>query len=116
MFRCLCCLLAALSAQAATPLFQSSFEKPGWTALAGVAVPDAAVLHGANKSLRLEAGKSGGDAVVRLEQLPLTIGKRYELSGWVRTEDLSVKDLDRSPVSIGAALTMASMPWDVHSV
>lgn len=117
MMRLLCCLFAALAAQAATPLYQVSFEKPGqdWTALRGVAAADPAVLHGNNKSLRLEASKSGDGPVVRFAPIPLTIGKRYELSGWVRTEDLVVKDVDRSPIAVGAALTMASMPWDVHS-
>jgi hypothetical protein len=110
MLSCLLCLLAA------APVFQSSFEKPGWTSIAGTATPDAAVMHGSNKSLRLEAAKAGGDAVVRLEPVSLAIGKHYELSGWVRTEDLNVKDTGRSPISIGAALTMESMPWDVHSV
>ena len=94
MFRLLCCLSAALAAYGATPLFQSSFEKSnqGWTAVRGKATPDSAVLHGGNKSLRLEAAKSGGDAVVRFAPVSLTIGKRYELSGWVRTEDLTVRD------------------------
>src|SRR5690242_20167404 len=117
MFRLLCCLFAALAAHAATPLFQTSFEKSNqsWTALSGTATPDSTVLHGDNKSLRLEPAKSGSGPVVRFAPIALTIGKRYELSGWVRTEDLAVKDLDRSPIAIGAALTMASMPWDVHS-
>ena len=117
MFRVLCCLTGALVAHAATPLFEASFEKAsqGWTILQGTATPDSTVLHGANKSLRLEPAKSGGGPVVRFAPIPLTIGKRYELSGWVRTEGLAVKDLDRSPIAIGAALTMASMPWDVHS-
>src|SRR5579872_6189662 len=117
MFRVLCCLSAALAAHAATPLFQSSFDKPsqGWTTLIGTATPDSTVLHGGNKSLRLEAAKSDGGPVVRLAPIALTIGKRYELSGWVRTEGLEVKDLDRSPIAVGGALTMASMPWDVHS-
>ncbi len=117
MFRVLCCLSAALAAHAATPLFQSSFNKPsqGWTTLIGTATPDSTVLHAGNKSLRLEAAKSDGGPVVRLAPIALTIGKRYELSGWVRTEGLEVKDLDRSPIAVGGALTMASMPWDVHS-
>ncbi len=61
MFRLLCCLSAGLAAHGATPLFQSSFEKPnqGWTAVSGTATPDSTVLHGANKSLRLEAAKVG---------------------------------------------------------
>jgi hypothetical protein len=50
-----------------------------------------------------------------LAPVALSIGRRYELSGWVRTEDLQVRDLDRSPIAIGASLTMASMPFDVHS-
>ena len=33
----------------------------------------------------------------------------------MRTEDVEVRDLHRSPIAIGAALTMASMPFDVHS-
>jgi hypothetical protein len=117
MFRILCCLSAALAAHAAAPLFQSSFEKPnqGWSAVSGMAAADPAVLHGNNKSLRLEPGKTGGDAAVRLAPVNLTIGRRYELSGWVRTEALTVKDTDRSPIAIGAALTMASMPYDVHT-
>ncbi len=117
MLRLLCCLSAGLAVYGATPLFQSSFEKSnqGWTAESGTATPDSTVLHGVNKSLRLEAARPGGDAVVRLTPVSLTIGKRYEISGWVRTEDLTVKDLDRSPIAIGAALSMASMPWDVHS-
>ncbi|HLK62854.1 MAG TPA: C45 family autoproteolytic acyltransferase/hydrolase [Bryobacteraceae bacterium] len=117
MFRVLCCLLSTVAAYAAAPLFQASFEKPGqgWTAVRGTASPDATVLHNNNKSLRLEGVKTQPDVAVRFAPIALTIGKRYELSGWVRTEDLEVKDLDRSPIAIGAALTMASMPFDVHS-
>jgi hypothetical protein len=33
----------------------------------------------------------------------------------VKAEDLTVRDLARSPIPSGAALTMASMPFDVHS-
>jgi hypothetical protein len=117
MFRLLYCLSVALATQAATPLFQTSFERPnqGWTALRGRATPDSAVLHGDKKSLRLESADSDRGPIVRSAPITLTIGKRYELSGWVRTENLAVKDLDRSPIAVGAALTMASMPWDVHS-
>ena len=117
MSRLVCCLVLAAAAQAATPLFQTSFDKPnqGWTVVRGSAVPDGAVLHGSSKSLRLEPGAQAGDACVRFAPVALTIGKRYELSGWVRTEGVAVRDLDRSPVATGAALTMASMPFDVHS-
>lgn len=117
MSRLLCCAFAAVVAHAATPVFQTSFEQPnqGWTALRGAATPDSTVLHSGHKSLRLEPAALGGGPVVRSAPVALTIGKLYELSGWVRTEDLVVKDLDRSPIAVGAALTMASMPWDVHS-
>jgi hypothetical protein len=117
MFRLACCLVLAIAAQAATPLFQIKFDRPGqgWTVIRGVAAADAAVLHNNNKSLRMEAAAQGGDACVRLAPVSLTIGKRYEVTGWVRTEGLTVRDLDRSPIAIGAALTMASMPFDVHS-
>ena len=29
----------------------------------------------------------------------IVLGKRYELSGWIRTEGLEVRDLDRSPIA-----------------
>ncbi len=82
MFRIFCCLVLAASAEAATPLFQISFDQPqGWTAVRGTAAADSAVLHQNRKSLRIGAGTSGGDAYVRLAPVSLTIGKRYELSG-----------------------------------
>jgi len=117
MVRALCCLLVVLAAPAATPFFESSFEKPGgaWTVLRGEASPDIAVTHANRKSLRLESGRESSDACVRLASVPLTIGKRYELSGWVRTENLTARDLGLSPIATGAALAMASMPFDVHS-
>jgi hypothetical protein len=117
MFRLACCLLVATLAQAAEPVFQTSFEKPGqdWTVVRGSTAADSAVLHEGHKSLRLERDVASPDACVRLAPVSLSIGKEYELSGWVRTENLEVHDLDRSPIAIGAALTMASMPFDVHS-
>jgi hypothetical protein len=121
MFRLTCCLLMATMAQtmahAAGPVFQSSFQKPehGWTVVHGSASTDSAVLHDGQKSLRVERDATSPDASVRLAPVPLTIGKRYELSGWVKTEDLEVRDVDRSPIAVGAALSMASMPFDVHS-
>jgi hypothetical protein len=108
-------LLAAL-AQAATPLFHGSFDKAdhGWTVMRGAASPDTAVLRDGRRSLRVEPGSSP-DACVRSAPVSLTLGKRYELSGWVRTDAIAVRDLDRSPIATGAALTMASMPFDAHS-
>jgi hypothetical protein len=110
-------LAAALAAHCATPIFQSSFEKPdsGWSVVHGTAASDAAVTHDNNWSLRLEADAPSPNVCVRSAPVSLTPGKRYELNGWVRTENLTVRDLDRSPIASGAALTMASMPFDVHS-
>jgi hypothetical protein len=117
MIRLTCCLLVATLAQGATPIFQGSFETSGqsWKVVRGSAAPDAAVLHDGRKSLRLERDAASEDVCVRLAPVALTIGKRYQLSGWIRTEDLQVRDLDRSPIAVGAVLTMASMPFDVHS-
>jgi hypothetical protein len=76
---------------------------------------DSSVLHDGKKSLRVEQAPGAPDASVHSTPISLTIGKRYELSGWVRTEDLSVTDSARTPIGAGAALAMASMPFDVHS-
>ena len=108
-------LLALATVNAATPLFTAPVERPDWTTVRGLATPDASQLHDGKKSLRVEAGTSP-DARVQSPPVSLTIGKTYELTGWVRTEGLTVQDLDRSPIAIGAALSMASMPFDVHSV
>jgi hypothetical protein len=111
-------LLFAILAQlpAASPLFQSSFDNSasGWTAARGDATADPSVTYQSHKSLRVTAS-SGGDACVRSAPIALTIGEHYELSGWIRTGQLDVRDLDRSPIVIGASLSMASMPFDVHS-
>jgi hypothetical protein len=97
----LACLAFLAPAWAAAPLFHD-------------ALTDSSITHAGQKSIRIE-GNGKSDACIRSAPLPLTIGKRYELSGWVRTEALEVRDLDRSPISTGAALSMASMPYDVHS-
>jgi hypothetical protein len=117
MYRVVCLLFAALAAQGASAVFTSSFESSAshWTTVLGSSAPDSAITHANNKSLRLEAGNASAGACVRSAPISLTLGKRYELSGWVRTENLTVSDLDRSPIALGAALTMASMPFDVHS-
>jgi len=116
MRRVVCFLFAALTVQAAA-VFSSSFESStsNWTTVRGSSAADSSVTHANNKSLRLEAGNASADACVRSAPISLTLGKRYELSGWVRTESLTVSDADRSPIASGAALTMASMPFDVHS-
>jgi hypothetical protein len=116
MLRGALCFAAALSLQAASPLYQTSFEKPqAFTAVRGSAVVDPNMLHNGSKSLRVEPARTAPDAAIELAPVHLTLGKRYELSGWVRSENLEVRDLDRSPIATGAALSMASMPFDVHS-
>ena len=105
------CLLSAAAASAA--VYQAGVDQ--LTVVRGAAAPDSAIHRNAPKSLRVEPGKQHTDAIVRSAPVNLTIGKRYELSGWVRTENLAVRDTDRSPIATGAMLSMASMPFDVHS-
>ncbi len=102
---------------AGTPLFHASFDSPkaGWTALRGAAAPDSRVTRDGQLSMRLESGQAAQDARVESAPIALTIGKSYELSGWIRTDQLTVHDLDRSPIATGAALSMASLPFDVES-
>jgi len=104
------CLIAA-AAHAA--VYQASVDQ--LTVVHGAAAADSAIHHSAPKSLRVEPGGQYPDALVRSAPVSLTIGKRYELSAWVRTDNLTVRDTDRSPIATGAALSMASMPFDVHS-
>jgi hypothetical protein len=108
---------AAWAALAATPVFNSSLEQTGnvWTAVRGIVALDTSVLHEGKPCLRVERAAGAPDAAVQSKPVPLTIGKRYELSGWVRTQELSVTDSARTPIGSGAALSMASMPFDVHS-
>jgi len=116
VIRVLSFLLTAALLDAGTPLSRPTTERgaTGWTAERGTLTVDTAVSHETGKSLRIEPGSSP-DACVRSAPVSLRIGKSYELTGWVRTDNVEVRDLDRSPIAIGAALTMASMPFDVHS-
>jgi hypothetical protein len=116
VIRVLSLLLAVAALHAGTPFFHPSVERgaTGWTADRGALTVDASVSREGAKSLRVEPGSSP-DAAVRSAPVSLRIGRSYELSGWVRTEDVQVRDLDRSPIAIGAAISMASMPFDVHS-
>src|SRR5437588_11934990 len=100
MLRLVFCVLAAAAAPSATTVYQASFDQPnhGWTAAHGVAAADASIHHGAGKSLRIEPGGQVPDAIIRSAPVSLAIGKRYELSGWARTEGLTVQDLDRRPL------------------
>src|ERR1017187_4493922 len=105
--------LIAVAAHAATTVYQASVDQ--LTVVHGAAAADSAIHHPAPKSLRVEPGGKYPDALVRSAPVALTTGKRYELSAWVRTENVTVRDTDRSPIATGAALSMASMPFDVHS-
>ncbi len=117
MPRFLFLVLVIATAHAASPVFTGTAidMQQAWTVDRGSAMVDPAVLHEGRKSIRLEPGATSQDAGVRLAPVTLTMGKRYELSGWIKTEDLAVQDLDRTPIAVGAALAMASMPFDVHS-
>ena len=55
MLRLVCCLFAATAANAATPLFQASFDTPNssWAVVRGSAAPDTSVLHEGRRSLRV---------------------------------------------------------------
>ena len=108
-------LFAALCAQAATSLPVKVPTEHSWTAVRGTATADSSVRHEGRRSLRVQRSAGAPDASIRSGTVSLTIGKTYELSGWVRTQALTVHDLDISPIASGAALTMASMPYDVHS-
>lgn len=117
MSRILFWVFAATLAYGATPVFVASFDgsEQNWTAVRGSANLDSSVQRDGHAALRVEPGNTSHDACIRLEPMKLTMGKRYELNGWVRTEDLEVTDLDRTPIAVGAAIAMASMPFDVHS-
>ncbi len=114
VMRLILCLMALASVDVAAPLHTIPVEQSEWTAVRGSASPDASQLHDNKTSLRVEAGTSP-DALVQSAPVSLTIGKTYELTGWVHTEDLAVRDLDRSRIALGATLSMASMPFDVHA-
>lgn len=107
--------MACTLALYAAPVYQAAVDNPqSYTVVAGAASTDSAVLHNGRRSLRVEAGRAGS-AAIRFTPVPLTMGKRYELSAWVRTDRLEVRDLDRSPIATGATVSMASMPFDVHA-
>src|ERR1019366_7879749 len=82
--------LIAVAAHAATTVYQASVDQ--LTVVHGTVAADSAIHHTAPKSLRVEPGGQYPDALVRSAPVALTIGKRYELSAWVRTENLTVRD------------------------
>src|SRR4051795_645847 len=83
-----------------------------WEPVRATATLDAATQRNGQPALRVQADGEG-DAWVRSAPVSLVLGRHYELSGWVRTENVRVRDLDRSPIAVGATLAMASMPFDV---
>jgi hypothetical protein len=103
-------------ASAAPALFNSASDGDWkkWTALRGAAQVDPTIAREHRQALRLDPAPSG-DAYVRSAPVSLRPGKHYELSAWVRTESLAVRDTDRSPIATGATISMASMPFDVHA-
>ncbi len=103
-------------ASAAPALFNSSTDSnwKNWAALRGTAQVDTAVKREGRASLRVEAA-GASDAMVRSAWITLRPGAHYEITGWARTESVEASDSGRSPVVVGATLSMASMPFDVHS-
>src|SRR6478736_10051898 len=81
-----------------------------WDAVRGTATLDPARQRAGQPTLRVQP-EGEGDAFVRSAPVSLVLGRHYELSGWVRTENVRVRDLDRSPIAVGATLAMASMPF-----
>src|SRR5258708_15470436 len=108
--------LLSVSALLAAPLYQASFDANAkhWEAQRGIATPDSQVQREGHASLRVEPN-GASDAYIHSTPFNLTVGKSYELSGWMRTDKLDVRDTDRSPIATGASIGMASMPFDVHS-
>jgi hypothetical protein len=103
------CLFLAISA------FGVSFDANSkWQAVRGAASVDEQIQRGKHASVRVEP-KQNSSAYILSAPVTLTVGKRYEISAWIRTENLKVLDLDRTPIATGASIAMASMPWDVHS-
>jgi hypothetical protein len=109
--RILLCLLSALATQAAPISFDATAK---WQPVRGTASVDSKTQRGNHASTRVEPA-SESSAYVLSSPIALSVGKRYELSGWIHTENLQVRDLDRTPIATGASIAMASMPFDVHS-
>src|SRR5580658_11242604 len=108
--------ILSVTALLAAPPYQASFDASAkhWEAQRGMAAPDSQIQHEGHASLRVEPN-GVSDAYVHSTPVTLTVGKSYELSGWMRTEHLDIRDTDRSPIATGASIGMASMPFDVHS-
>ncbi len=108
--RLLLALLSAMALIAAPASFDAGSK---WEPIRGKATPDEQTKHANHSSVRVEP--TADSAYIKSTPVSLIVGRRYELSGWIRTENLQVRDLDRTPIATGASLAMASMPLDVHS-
>jgi len=85
-----------------------------WEVRSGRIAADRAVSRQGGASVRLDPdGERATEAYS--QPVKLVVGKTYEVSAWVKTDALRVRDLDRSAVVTGANLNMASMPWNVRS-
>ena len=116
MLRCFLWIVLALPLAAASPVFQANFDNArGWTVVHGIAFTDPAVERQGHKSIVLQPLNGASEAYVKAQPVKLTLGKRYEIAGYVRTENLEAHDSGRTPIVTGASLAMASMPFDVHS-
>jgi hypothetical protein len=90
-------------------------SEKAWKAVSGGTAIDASVQHDRHDAVRLQPGAAGRETRIELQPVTLVPGKRYVLTGWVRSADVAIDDTARSPIAIGAAISMASMPFDVHS-
>jgi len=95
MLRVLSLLCLALPLSAGSPVFNGSFDNSkSWPVVRGIGFPDPAVQHNHHKAIVLQPLETS-DAYVTSPPVQLTIGKRYEVSGYVRTEKLEVTDTGR---------------------
>src|ERR1700738_5104886 len=108
-------LLLPLPVFAGSPVFNGNFENPkSWTVVRGIGFADPSVQREGRKAMLVQPMETSS-AMVESEVVNLVPGKRYEVSGYARTEGLEVRDDGRTPIAVGAVFSMASMPLDVHS-
>ena len=83
MPRILCMLLVSLPLLAGSRLVNGSFDNPkSWSAVRGIGFADTAVQHNHHNAVVLQPLEVS-DAYVTSPPVKLTIGKRYEVSGYV---------------------------------
>lgn len=110
-------LICASAIAHAASLPSSEIHVGSWRAFHGNAVQDRSITRDGQPGIRLDPAdsESASDAVALSAPVDLIIGHWYELSGFIRTSDVDVRDIGRSPIAVGATLSMSSMPFDVHS-